>query len=177
MSELPDETRFSQHIALRFQFTRKGDKPTRKAEGVYRIAQVPKSYTLLHLRYLISFLFASGSKRAKGYTHDDGGIPAHLFELKKKVELYSEDYRVGVIKKGETYVRASNVSNPYTYKEDLVDLDDDDPFVEEENDAASGSSTPQDAHAEWTWVSEEDLTIENVWPELDQTRGIVFVST
>ncbi|KZT04753.1 uncharacterized protein LAESUDRAFT_750932 [Laetiporus sulphureus 93-53] len=62
---LPQPTRFSQHLALRFQLVYDG--PRSKADrtlknqlhNVFRIVQVPKSYTLRHIHHLVLFLFAT----------------------------------------------------------------------------------------------------------------------
>ncbi|KZT02122.1 uncharacterized protein LAESUDRAFT_763064 [Laetiporus sulphureus 93-53] len=62
---IPQLTRFGQHLALHFQLVY--DPPRNEADrtlknqlhNVYRIVQVPKSYTLRHIHHLILFLFAT----------------------------------------------------------------------------------------------------------------------
>ncbi|KAF7797658.1 hypothetical protein EIP86_008858 [Pleurotus ostreatoroseus] len=58
--ELPPVTSFSQHRTLRFQLVDKERKVGRDTRGgVFRIVQVPLSYTFRHLHKLILFLFAT----------------------------------------------------------------------------------------------------------------------
>jgi hypothetical protein len=73
---------------LRSQFVRKGVPYNGgKPGGACRVVQVPLSYTFVHLRCLVSFLFEGPGTGTKGkrVAEDDH----HLFEIEKDVEKYS----------------------------------------------------------------------------------------
>jgi hypothetical protein len=88
---LNDSSTPCQHLALRFQLVRCGVGP--KQGGAYCTVQVPQSYTFTHLRCLIAFLFGVRS-------HGGGPEDEHLFEIKKKVALYSARHKPVQIKVG-----------------------------------------------------------------------------
>ena len=81
-----------QEIALRFHLVRHGLDP--KQGGMFRIVQVPQSYTSTPLRCLIAFLFRVRS--CGGGPEDE-----HLFEIDKKVALYSARHKHGKFKVGK----------------------------------------------------------------------------
>ena len=162
-SSLPPSTAFGKHLPLRFQVIRPN---ARKAgfhkEGIGRIAQVPLNYTFHHLRYLIAFFF--------GAEEDIGGT-GHLFEVKKDVEVDTQPYTVGGIKKGEPWVRLSGDRNPYLYKNDWE-------FEDDERGSQTGEGEP-DSNAEeagWKWEAEEDFSLASVWTKKSRASGIIYVS-
>ena len=61
---------------------------------MFRIVKVPQSYTFTYLRCLIAFIFEVRS--CGGGPEDE-----HLFEIKKKVALYSARHKHGKIKVGK----------------------------------------------------------------------------
>lgn len=107
-----------------------------------------------------------------GGTAGKGKGRGHLFEVKRKLELYSPSYRPGGIKKGETTVRLSSAMDPYQYKDDW----DFDELSDDEEDGDSGVDS-DDVEADWRWEAEEELTLASVWHSgPDVKSGIVYVS-
>lgn len=177
---LPRPTSFSKHLPLRFQLVHPhADGRSCSREGVFRIVQVPLSYTLAQMRKLIAYLFdpatddeitvpynlrrSSAKYRCAALSQSKGkelaptSSTGHLFEVQKEVKL--DDYAV-VIKKGHTWVKSSEVQDPYHYPGndpgDTLFLDDGD---------------------EWRWEAEEDFQLIKVWPKgCDTTRAITYVS-
>ena len=70
-----------------------------KQGGIFQIIRVPQSYSFTHLRCLLAFLFEVRSC---------GGGPEdkHLFEINKRVALYSARHKPGQIKVGKRGRRA-----------------------------------------------------------------------
>ena len=166
---LPAETSFSKHLALRFQLVRRGVGP--KQGGVYRVVQVPQSYTFTHLRCLISFLFGVRS-------HGGGPEDEHLFEIKKKVALYSARHKPGQIKAGKTWAKLSSVQDPCRwrsmYERDALEDDEEDEEVDENEETEV--ELEGDEGGEWKWEDEEVFTVAHAWPEgVDTERGIIYV--
>ena len=99
-----------------------------KQGGVHQVGQVPLSYTFTHLHCLIAFLLEVRSR---------GGGPEdeHLFEIKKKVALYSARHKPGQIKVGKTWVKLSSVQDPCRwwsmYECDVLEEDEEDEEVDE----------------------------------------------
>ena len=165
---LPQPTSFSKHLPLRFQFSRKGLRNNK--EGVYRIVQVPLSYTFVHLRCLIFFLFGGGSKQLTGEDDD------HLFELKDNISMYAPAYKPGQIKSGYTWGKLSSTRDPCRWRgeqEEDADVDVDEDYDEAEEEG----KMLEDEHSDWEWKDEQDFKLGHAWPEgLDAKRGIVYVS-
>ncbi|KAJ7484416.1 hypothetical protein FB451DRAFT_1554945 [Mycena latifolia] len=167
LQDLPAPTSYSKHLPLRFQYLKRGVQ-RETLDGIYRIVQVPQSYTLVHLKSLIGFLFGG----AYGQVPPDAGDEdeAHMFEVKKRVAVYSSSFRPGQIKYGSTWAYSSSVLDPYLYYPDWEDDAETDP--EAHDDASEADTNLED---ERKWTAEEDLTIAHVWPEGgDITRGIVY---
>ncbi|GLB39189.1 hypothetical protein LshimejAT787_0603510 [Lyophyllum shimeji] len=171
---LPPPTSFSKHLPLRFQFVRPGVSP--RMGGIYRIVQVPLSYTFVQLRCLIAFLFGGG--------HGDEREDRHLFEVKKKIVLYAQTYKPGQIRSGYTATRLSSARDPCRYRpqvdEDAL-LDDEgteekswndvERVLEEDTDEGEGN----DEDPSWTWEPEEEFTVGHAWSRGgDLSRGIVY---
>ncbi|KAE9390328.1 hypothetical protein BT96DRAFT_925980 [Gymnopus androsaceus JB14] len=154
-ASLPPKTPFGRHLPLRFQFFRHGTK--RDRDGVYRVVQVPLSYTFKHLKVLIAFLFGQFQRPSVDGDEETG----HLFEIRKNTAMYADSYKPGTIKKSETSVRLSSSKDPYRYKqewdygedwrEDDEEFEDDDELSDEEDDP------------DVTWEAEEDCTLEHLW--------------
>ncbi|KAG5341412.1 hypothetical protein C0989_010778 [Termitomyces sp. Mn162] len=166
---LPPPTSFSKHLPLRFQFVRSGVSP--RMGGIYRVVQVPLSYTFVHLRCLIAFLYGGGL--------DEEREDRHLFEVKKKMMMYAVTYRPGQIKQGFTAVKLSTARDPCRYKpdDDITFLDDEVIRGEDgiESHGASDSEESGDDGPTWKWELEEEFTLGHVWsrgPEL--TAGIIY---
>lgn len=176
---LPESTSFSKHLPLRFQFIRSGLASPRQG-GVYRIVQVPLSYTFTHLRCLIAWLF--------------GGLPGqesadeHLFEVKKDASVYSHLYKPGQVKSGQTWVKLSSSQNPYGYRTDYFNDDEEDPEEEDQlssdtkQDVKKDGEESEDCEDEeledWKWEDEEEFTVGHAWPKgPDLERAIVYVSS
>ncbi|KAG6813053.1 hypothetical protein H0H92_014325 [Tricholoma furcatifolium] len=163
---LPAPTKFTRHLPLRFQFVRPGVSP--RMGGIYRIVQVPLSYTFVHLRRLIAFLFGDGF----GDERED----RHLFEVKKKVSLYSLTYKPGQIKEGITAFKLSTARDPCRYKPELEeDALEDDEIIEDNPQANSDADEVAEEEPAWTWELEESFTLGNVWSRgLDLGLGIIY---
>ncbi|KAF9260457.1 hypothetical protein L218DRAFT_989589 [Marasmius fiardii PR-910] len=154
---LPPSTPFGRHVVLRLRFFRAGEVIDRR--GVYRVVQVPLSYTFRHLKTLIAFLFGGQSGMDDVEDEDIG----HLFEVRRNVEMWARSYRHGAIKRGKTSIRLSSVCDPYRYKEewDFNDAswdigEDKGQEEEEETDELQEDDEPR-------WEAEEDYTLEHVW--------------
>ncbi|TFK41594.1 hypothetical protein BDQ12DRAFT_678216 [Crucibulum laeve] len=169
---LPPPTSFSKHLALRFQLVRSGLSP--KQGGVFRIVQVPLSYTFSHLRSLIAFLFG-------GVLSSDQD---HLFEVKKDVMLYSALYKPGQIKQGKTWTKLSTVRDPCLYRPDSFNNalmgDDEDLHMEKQlEDALHEKEEDEEAameeSEEWTWHDETEFSLGSAWPHgVETERAIVY---
>ncbi|KAJ7707830.1 hypothetical protein B0H16DRAFT_1633432 [Mycena metata] len=158
LQALPPPTSFSQHLPLRFQYIKRG-VPREELQGIYRVVQVPQSYTLVHLKSLIGFLF--GGAYGQVPPDDDEG-DAHVFEAKKSVAVYAASFRPGQIMYGDTWAYSSSALDPYLYYPDW----------EAEDDSLDSKAKEDD---ERQWTAEEDMTIAHVWPEGgDTSRGIVY---
>ncbi|KAJ7698626.1 hypothetical protein B0H17DRAFT_1050228 [Mycena rosella] len=168
LQDLPQPTSFSKHLPLRFQYLKRG-VPRETLDGIYRVVQVPQSYTLVHLKSLIGFLFGGAYGQIPPDAEEE---EAHMFEMKKRVSVYSSSFRPGQIKYGSTWAYSSSVLDPYLYYPDWET--DDDPASEARDDDAS-QAEESDVEDERKWTAEEDLTIAHVWPEGgDIARGIVY---
>lgn len=166
LDTLPAPTVFSKHLPLRFQFVRKGARLDK--EGIYRVVQVPKSYSFRHLRCLIAFLFGGQTQ-----TELENLSIAHLFEVKKEIRMVSSKYMVGKIKSGETCVRLSATTDPYLYKEEW---DVENIFDGEDNQSDTEKSEAGD-EPKWRWEGEDEFSVNNVWQAAsDVDWGIVYVS-
>jgi hypothetical protein len=164
LQDLPPPTSFSKHLPLRFQYLKRG-VPRETLEGIYRVVQVPQSYTLVHLKSLIGFLFGG----AYGQTPLADEDEAHMFEAKKSVSVYPSSFKPGQIKQGRTWAWASSVLDPYLYYPDWT--------ADEEAREGGPHAGDPDEEDERKWTAEEDLTVAHVWPEGgDVTRAIVYVS-
>lgn len=138
--------------------------------GVCRIVQVPLSYTFVHLRCLISFLFDGPGSGTRGRIVEDHD---HLFEIKKEVERYSVTYKPGQIKKGRTWAKLSSTRDPCRWRAEENEIDEDDD-IDEAEEAGRDFGEGDD---EWEWKDEEDFTLAHAWPDgLNESRGIVYVS-
>ena len=142
-----------------------------KQGGVYRVVQVPQSYTFTHLRCLISFLFGV---QACGSGPED----EHLFEIKKKVALYSARHKPGQIKVGKTWVKLSSVQDPCRWRSmyecDALEDDEQDEEVDENEEAEL--ELEEDEGGEWKWEDEEVFTVAHVWRDgVDTERGIIYI--
>ncbi|KAL0575610.1 hypothetical protein V5O48_006371 [Marasmius crinis-equi] len=211
---LPPRTSFRRHVTLRFQFIRSASgsgSAKWKDGGVYRVVQVPLSYTFRHLRILIAWLFGGwcgvdfglgfdqeedededadeelwGTRgREKGIGTGRGGRnerskgpgkgkgKGHLFEVRKKVEMWAPSYRAGAIKRSTTKIRLSSVLDPYRFKEEWEEEKDEearfwqgeaeDPDAEGETDDEEDELAGEDPR----WEAEEDFTLEHVWNDPD----------
>ncbi|KAF5383152.1 hypothetical protein D9615_004961 [Tricholomella constricta] len=170
---LPAPTSFSKHLPLRFQFVRPGVSP--RMGGIYRIVQVPLSYTFVQLRCLIAFLFGGG--------YADEQEDRHLFELKKKIVMYAQTYKPGQIRSGYTANRLSSARDPCRYRPEVDEdsLWDDDESAKpkgEVEDVASEDTDEGEGEGEdpgWTWELEEEYTLGHAWSRGgDLTRGIIY---
>ncbi|KAF7334292.1 hypothetical protein MSAN_02390800 [Mycena sanguinolenta] len=164
LQTLPAPTSFSKHLPLRFQYVKRGvSRETR--EGIYRVVQVPQSYTLLHLKSLIAFLFGGAYGQIPPSPDDDEVVPGHVFELKTDVSLYPPSFKMGQIMTGTTWTYSSSALDPYLYHPDW----------ESEDGPTPKENTEEVVEDERKWMAEEDLTIAHAWPEGgDITRGIVY---
>ncbi|KAJ7253709.1 hypothetical protein B0H12DRAFT_577190 [Mycena haematopus] len=164
LQALPPPTSFSKHLPLRFQYIKRGVSRQTPA-GIYRVVQVPQSYTLLHLKSLIGFLFGGAYGQIPLDPDDDDAVPGHMFELKKDISLYPSSYKIGQIMTGSTWTYSSSALDPYLY----------DPDWESEDSLASNEKMEEEVEDERKWTAEEDLTVAHVWPEGgDISRGIVY---
>ncbi|EAU81418.1 hypothetical protein CC1G_05248 [Coprinopsis cinerea okayama7 len=175
---LPPVTSFRHHLPLRFQFIRKDIPYGQGKEGVYRIVQVPLSYTFVHLRCLIAFLFGVevGERRrvdikgkGKALEEEDD----HLFEVKKDIVQSDAEDKPGHIKSGRTWAKLSSTRDPCRWKAEEMDVDEE----EDVDDADEGSraSVAPDEEEDWQWKDEEDFTLHNAWHDgLNLKRGIVY---
>jgi len=164
---LPPPTSFSKHLPLRFQFIRPELSP--RLGGVYRVVQVPLSYTFVQLRCLIAFLYGAGCRNE---TED-----RHLFEIQKKINMYSQTYKPFQIRSGFTAVKLSTARDPCRYR---PEADEDALFADDDRKPSAGGSKVGAEEADesdgWTWQPEEEYTLGHVWSKGgDPTRGIVYV--
>ncbi|KAJ7199598.1 hypothetical protein GGX14DRAFT_661429 [Mycena pura] len=181
LQSLPPETSFSKHLPLRFQYVKRG-APRETLEGIYRIVQVPQSYTLVHLKNLIGFLFGGAYGQIPPDPEEDDAIPSHVFEVKDGITLYRSSVKPGQIMCGNTWAYSSSVLDPYLYSPDWEPEDGSDSKSRDisETEAAAGSKgrdIPDDDvdDDERKWTAEEDITIAHVWPEGgDINRGIIY---
>ncbi|KAF5336380.1 hypothetical protein D9611_006552 [Ephemerocybe angulata] len=167
---LPPPTSFSKHLALRFQFVRKGipNRKGSKGGGVHRTVQVPLSYTFVHLRCLISYLFGKGARRSVGMGGDEQD---HLFEVKNEVEPYSASYKPGQIKNGVTWAKLSSTRDPCRWQQE----EEEDELEEEVDEKEEEGKLLEEEHDDWEWQDEEDFTLLHVWPDgMDSESGIIY---
>ncbi|KAG5642610.1 hypothetical protein DXG03_002508, partial [Asterophora parasitica] len=167
---LPAPTSFSKHLPLRFQFVRPGVSP--RMGGIYRVVQVPLSYTFIQLRCLIAFLFGGG--------YADEREDRHLFEFQKKIVIYAQTYRPGQIRSGYTAVKLSSARDPCRYRPEVDEdsLCDDESSKPEggEDFAADDTDEGEGEDPGWTWELEEEYTLGHAWSRGgDLTRGIIYV--
>ncbi|KAG6895771.1 hypothetical protein C0992_012687 [Termitomyces sp. T32_za158] len=167
---LPPPTSFGKHLPLRFQFVRPGVSP--RMGGIYRVVQVPLSYTFVHLRCLIAFLYGGGFSEERK--------DRHLFEVKKKMMMHAITYKPGQIKQGFTAVKLSTARDPCRYKLEGDENTLDDDFIQAEDKAApsqvvSDSEESGDEEPTWQWELEEEYTLGHVWPKgIDLGAGIIY---
>ncbi|KAK7037993.1 hypothetical protein R3P38DRAFT_2903831 [Favolaschia claudopus] len=161
---LPSPTSFSKHLPLRFQYVKRGVS-REVLDGIYRVVQVPQSYTFVHLKSLIRFLFGGAYGQVPLDVNDEAA--GHVFEVKNDLGLYPSSFLPGQIMCGTTWAYSSSVLDPYLYYPDW-----------DESEETSFSRTPEseeDVEDERKWTAEEDLTIAHVWPAGgDVSRGIVY---
>lgn len=160
---LPPATSFSRHLALRFQFVRRGVSP--RQGGIYRVVQVPLSYTFVHLRCLIAYLF-------NGARQIGNDIDEHWFEIKRDTTMFSPLYKPGEIKTGQTWAKLSTVKDPcrYNFEQRLEDDEE-----EDELDNEGSESIPSDSE-DWQWEDEGETKLGHAWPAgIDLDRGIIYV--
>ncbi|KAF8223448.1 hypothetical protein L208DRAFT_1411828 [Tricholoma matsutake] len=167
---LPPPTSFSQHLPLRFQLVRPGISP--RLGGVYRVVQVPLSYTFVHLRCLIAFLYGGGCV----VDNED----RHLFEVVKRAAVYNQSYKPCQIKSGVTVVKLSSVRDPCRYRpegdEDALGDGDGDANVGEGDESEAERTDDCEEGKGWIWAEEEDFTLAHAWPRGgDISRGIIYV--
>ncbi|KAG6833035.1 hypothetical protein H0H87_012046 [Tephrocybe sp. NHM501043] len=169
---LPTPTSFSKHLPLRFQFVRPGASP--RMGGIYRVVQVPLSYTFVHLRCLIAFMFGGG--------FDDEREDKHLFEVKKKLSMYAMTYKPGQIRQGFTTFKLSTARDPCRYKPENDDIlfGDDATQAEDGGNASqviSDSEEPDEYEdPTWKWELEEEFTLGHAWSRgTDIGCGIIYV--
>ncbi|KAG2340311.1 hypothetical protein BDR05DRAFT_967081 [Suillus weaverae] len=183
---LPRPSSYAKHLPLRFQLIRPGGdgRSYTNKDGVYRVVQVPLTYTLGHLRKLIKFVFQpakesemGGSYRfrraarhasiprhpvpssSKGKQPVPGfdPEPGHLFEVQKDIEIS----RSGEITSGRTTTKASTTRDPYHYpgngsEGSLLDAEDGEDDI-------------------WRWEAEEDFQLSQLWaPGGDLEKGIIY---
>jgi hypothetical protein len=170
---LPPVSSFSKHIALRFQFVRRGISP--RQGGVYRVVRVPKNYTFTHLRALIAWLFDTPARYANGKACEE----EFLFEVKSKTMFYSPLYKPSQIKSGTTTVKLSNVRDPGRWHSGHGFGSEEDELSEEEDELEElGSQVEgeENGDEDWKWVDEEDFTLAHAWPQgIDPLISIIYV--
>ncbi|KAK1221613.1 hypothetical protein PQX77_015579 [Marasmius sp. AFHP31] len=150
---LPPPTKFRRHVVLRFQFIRSGTGRGR-GDGVYRVVQVPLSYTLLHVRVLIAWLFGGqcGMPAEEEQGEEEGGKKrSHLFEIRKNVVMWAKSYRPGTIKRSTVKIRLSSVGDPYRGR----------------REGRAGQHGDGEEEEEPRWEAEEDFTLEHVFNSPD----------
>lgn len=177
MQSLPPISSFSKHIALRFQFVRRGPTISPRQGGVYRTVQVPLNYTLVHLKCLIAFLFNTPASYHRNVAIN-GANDDHLFEVKSKVTMYSPLYKPGQIRSGHTTVKLSNVRDPCRWRSQYGYANDseEDELNDSEEDREEVNEDGESAEEDSKWEDEEDYTLGHVWPEgLDVHRGLIYV--
>jgi hypothetical protein len=132
-----------------------GGNGKREEEEVFRVVQVPATYTIRHLRHLLFYLFEEG---LEDDDEGEGNGKGHLFKVMKKIVVEGDGDRKGAkekktkIKDGLVWVRLSSVRD------------------EEEEEEEEGE------RGEWRWESEDDFKVDNIWPEgLDIRRGAIYV--
>ncbi|TFK19810.1 hypothetical protein FA15DRAFT_697307 [Coprinopsis marcescibilis] len=183
ITSLPPPTKYARHITLRFQFVRRD--VARDPTGVYRVVQVPLTYTFVHLRVLISFLFGVELDQAQRGTDDD-----HLFKVKNSVKLWRPETKGGYINSGKTWAKLSSTRDPFRWRdaaedEEDVDVADADMAYDScsssSSSISSGSSPAQKRKRgtkpkHWEWHDEEEFTIDHAWPKgINLRHGIVYV--
>ncbi|KAI0062655.1 hypothetical protein BV25DRAFT_1825159 [Artomyces pyxidatus] len=174
--ELPQPTKFSKHLCLRFQLltsprpttrlharsktflSKLDESKTYDQQGTYRVVQVPLSYTFRHLHALVLFLF--NGNPAPPTTPD----PGHLFEVQTGVQMCEYEKQPGIIKSGRPWLRLSSVRDPYYSPQSIMDL-------------IASADTPYDMDEEaWRWEGEDEAAMSSVWQDqTDSTRGIIYV--
>ncbi|KAF8630471.1 hypothetical protein AX15_002902 [Amanita polypyramis BW_CC] len=164
VKSLPPPTPFSKHLPLRFQFVCTNQPTPRLHGGVHRIVQVPTNYTFMHLRCLIAFLF--GDRRSI-LLQGEG----HLFEVKRKIHLFSMNYKPGQVRFGQTWAKLSSAKDPCRYRPEsnLTEVEGKEP------PSTLGKTREEEEPGEWKWHAEEDFTLERAWPKgCDLARAIVY---
>ncbi|KAJ7150972.1 hypothetical protein C8R43DRAFT_1005790 [Mycena crocata] len=169
LQKLPPPTSFSKHLPLRFQYLKRGVL-RETLDGVYRVVQVPQSYTLVHLRSLMGFLFGGAYGQEGPDPEDEEAGPGHMFEVKKHVSVHSSSYKPGQIKHGSTWAYSSSVLDPFLYYPDWDEEESADPSAPD-----AGSQSEDEPDDERKWTAEEDLTVAHAWPEGgDVSRAIIY---
>ncbi|KIL57601.1 hypothetical protein M378DRAFT_27914 [Amanita muscaria Koide BX008] len=166
---LPPPTPFSKHLPLRFQLVRTDRPSPRLHGGVHRIVQVPTNYTFMHLRCLIAFIF--GGSFSMLFREDP-----HLFEVKRKIELFNVAYKPGQVKAGQTWSKLSSTLDPCRYRPELDKAE----FEQGTSSSAAQKGeifghVEEEEPGEWKWHAEEDFTLDRAWPKgCDLTRAIIY---
>jgi len=95
-----------------------------------------------------------------------------LFEIKKKVALYSARHKPGQIKAGKTWAKLSSVQDPCRrrsiHERDALE-DEEDEEVDENEEAEV--ELEEDEGDEGKWEDEEVFTVAHAWPEGVDTEG------
>ena len=100
-----------------------------------------------------------------------------MFEIQKKISLYSQTYKPFQIRSGFTSVKLSTARDPCRYRPDVDEdaLFADDARKPSEDDPKVGAEEADEGNG-WTWQPEEEYTLGHVWPKGgDPTRGIIYV--
>ncbi|KAH6900906.1 hypothetical protein BKA70DRAFT_1312916 [Coprinopsis sp. MPI-PUGE-AT-0042] len=182
---LPQPTSFKYHLPLRFQFFR---KDVRDLDGdVFRVVQVPLSFTFTHVRCLVAFLF--GSRIKEGREGKGRGEEDHLFELRKDIqppkipepdsdeEEETEEEEKGVqgseagrVRGGRVWAKLSTTRDPCRWRAGKEEMEDDDDEDDEELQEEDDENEP------WMWKDEDETTLGHAWPHgMDITRGIIYI--
>ena len=135
-----------------------GEELPYDAQGVYRIVQVPLSYTFRHLHKLLLFLFSGDPNPAPPAAPRSPPPRGYLFEAHDQVLMGP---RPGQIASARTWAKLSSVRDPYYSAQSILSL-----VESAEHDDALANALDIEGD-DWRWETEEDLSLAHIW----ETKG------
>ncbi|KAH7909375.1 hypothetical protein BJ138DRAFT_1127723 [Hygrophoropsis aurantiaca] len=202
-STLPGRTPFSRHLALRFQLVRPDRDATANGrnvnrDGVYRIMQVPLSYTLGHLRKLLAYSFHPSAEEGVivpyNFRRSSTRLSGRISDVLKtpSVDAYSPDkgkekessiprepgHLFEVHRRVVMHPKGRNIGEIKEAKTWIKSSRTRDPFHYPVNTSHLSEDTLWEDNEEgqdWRWEAEEDFTLGQAWPNgVDASRAITY---
>ncbi|KAI0340394.1 hypothetical protein BDW22DRAFT_417871 [Trametopsis cervina] len=204
--DLPRVTSFGQHIPLRLQVATDADARVsslkRNRGGIYRVVQVPKTYTFRHLHKLILYLFASdmhapNSTKAQPPPHRTqdtllsskrptvlsrkaaGKARAHPETATWGGHYFEVQKQITIFpetkRPGVIQPGSKTVAKLSSVRDRQLFRDLYDPYANASTFLPTTLEDEDTDREDWTWEAEDDFTLSHVWPNLpEMEKGIVY---